>query len=174
MNERWTISPLAGVGPLDLGMSRAAVDGLSDILGPIDDPVSEEIRPDGRTLIVEYRDKGSPECVFDGDALCEIILSEFVRFDILLDSTSIFAVTPQQAVAAMARSCGPAYWKNGRLFFPEAAIQATGFIADIGGGGTPIFHSAETGFSTPTLIVTTAGSYDLQRQDCLPLDRLAG
>lgn len=170
MTESWTISPLIGVGPLKLGMSRAAVDALSESLGPIDEPVSEETRPDGRTLLVEYRDKDLPECVFDGDALCEIVLSEFVRFDIQLDGTSIFTAPPQDALAALVRACGPAYWKIGRLFFPAAAIQVIGIVADIGDGGTPVFHSAETGYTTPTLILATSGSYDAHIDDGLQLD----
>ncbi len=170
MNERWTLLPLVGVGPLKFGMSRSDVDRLSDILGPIDEPVSEEPRTDGRTLIVEYRDMDSPECVFDEDALCEIIISEFVRFDILLNGVSIFTVAPQQTVAAMARTCGPAYWSIGRLFFPEAAIQVAGFIAELETGGVPVFQSEETGFPTPQLIMARKGSYDLHGRNGLRLD----
>ena len=174
MNEPWTLSPLVGVGPLRLGMSRSDVDRLSDLLGPIDEPVSQETRADGRTMIVEYRDKSSPECVFDEDALCEIIMSEFVRFDIRLDGVSMFTVAPQQAVAAMARTCGPAYWSIGRLFFPESAIQVTGFIGEIGHSGVPVFQSEETGFSTPQLIMARAGSYDHHGQDGLRLELATG
>ena len=85
-------------------------------------------------------------------------------------AASIFTAPPQVRWP-LVRACGPAYWKIGRLFFPAAAIQVIGIVADIGMAERRFFfHSAETGYTTPTLILATSGSYDAHIDDGLQLD----
>lgn len=104
MTESWTISPLIGVGPLKLGMSRAAVDALSESLGPIDEPVSEETRPDGGRCWSSIGTRTRRNVCSTVTRYARSSCPSSCASDIQLDSTSIFTAPPQDALAALVRA----------------------------------------------------------------------
>lgn len=149
MRTVWNIDPGIGIGPLKFGMSRAQVAEFDHIMGQLDE-TTEELLPNGKTALNEFRDLGAPLCSFQDGGLRSIHASGSDLIDFRFHDVSVFDDDPKLVYSTLGRAAGAVYWHFNRAVMPSLGLHLVGFVMEYSDKGKPpVFRNRTTGFTWP-------------------------
>ncbi|MCC4601886.1 hypothetical protein [Xanthomonas melonis] len=173
MEAIWNVYPNKGLGPLEFGMTRTQVGAFEDVMGPLDE-ATEEVLPDGKLAINEFRNRDAPLCSFQDGKLVHLSIGQSALIDIRFQDVSVFKDDPKQVYSTLGEAAGTVFWYHNSVVMPALGLELAGFVIEYSPKGRPpIFVSRKTGFTWPQLVLFQPGYAHFKTQDLVEISNQA-